>query len=339
MFRRHLAIVLAVLTLSGTALADTATYSTLAAFMQNIRADFLASPLAGPVANLPDMTIAQNQYTLIIDGEEPSTSTVIRDPTFGVGVPIPTSSTAIRSTGRPISALFVTIRVVNPALQSSGGAMTIRTDNGETISFFASPLGSTFGLTTTTPFTRITFSASDPANTEYISNLTAGTAALAVNSADRCEQANTILQERTPFVTNYNTAELRPTSCDTAQGNMAAWFRYVAPAHGLVTFETCGCTMNSVLTLYDRCNGAPELACNDDACPDFSGQIFASRLTRRMTPNQVVYIRIMGRTGGNGFGELAVRLAPDCPGDINHNGTVTPQDVFEFLAAFFAACP
>jgi hypothetical protein len=41
--------------------------------------------------------------------------------------------------------------------------------------------------------------------------------------------------------------------------------------------------------------------------------------------------------GETAYGVLAVTQA--CPGDFNHSGAISVQDIFDFLAAYFAGCP
>jgi hypothetical protein len=52
------------------------------------------------------------------------------------------------------------------------------------------------------------------------------------------------------------------------------------------------------------------------------------------------FIRVGGRATGNGLnqsgdGVLTISCAA-CPADWNHSGTVSVQDIFDFLASYFA---
>jgi hypothetical protein len=115
------------------------------------------------------------------------------------------------------------------------------------------------------------------------------------------------------------------------------WVRYVASATGSVTMSTCGCTFDSILRVFGSCGGS-QIACNDDCCTTSAGANHASQVQFRIVAGEDYLVRISGFDGASGNGVLNITAASDCASDFNHSGQANVQDIFDFLAAWFAGC-
>ena len=121
------------------------------------------------------------------------------------------------------------------------------------------------------------------------------------------------------------------------------WFRFTAPTAGTLKMDTCGSNFDTMVQMFVSGVGCPssiqEIGCNDDApvgspCPQ---QIRTSYLTHAVLAGQSYMIRVGGYDTNNplGDGVLTVDFDSACPGDFNNSGTVSVQDIFDFLAAYF----
>src|SRR3989441_10670987 len=82
-------------------------------------------------------------------------------------------------------------------------------------------------------------------------------------------------------------------------------FQWTPTVSGTATIQTCGAGTTFDTVLYLRsgsCASGPEVAagCDDDACPNATGLIRASRLTPTVTAGQTHFIVVDGYGGGPG---------------------------------------
>lgn len=115
--------------------------------------------------------------------------------------------------------------------------------------------------------------------------------------------ANDLCSAATP-VTRGNTfsGAITPALSTEGAASCAAsahdvWHTYVATVAGPHTFSLCSSSLDTVLSVYSGCPGAPgafELACNDDspAC----GGAGASQIITNLQAGGMYYIRVAGRT-------------------------------------------
>lgn len=111
------------------------------------------------------------------------------------------------------------------------------------------------------------------------------------------------------------------------------WFSINTGAAGPYTVRTCGSSFDTRVAVYSACPGGSgsAIVCGDDS-PGCAGQ---GASVRWMASLGAGYrIRVGGASGG-GAGQVQVL----CPGDYNRSGDVSVQDVFDFLAGFFAGLP
>ncbi|MHC5110446.1 MAG: c-type cytochrome [Planctomycetota bacterium] len=94
-------------------------------------------------------------------------------------------------------------------------------------------------------------------------------------------------------------------SCDTTPGTQDHWFKYTPLTDGVLTIDTCGSDLDSVLSVHTSCSELPqdELACNDDSCN------VQSALSLPVTGGTEYLIRVAGAGGDSGD----YRLTADGP--------------------------
>lgn len=122
------------------------------------------------------------------------------------------------------------------------------------------------------------------------------------------------------------------------------WFRFVPNTTSTVVVSSCGSGFDTALAVIDGQSGCSSpgnvVACDDDydcdqtpATPDT-----ASRAVFEGVTGRPYYIRIGSLVGARGPGELRISTgaAPVCPCDWNQVGGRTVQDIFDFLADWFA---
>jgi hypothetical protein len=136
--------------------------------------------------------------------------------------------------------------------------------------------------------------------------------------------------------------------CASALGfNLLAadvWFRYTAPATATVDVSTCGATFDTALLVSS--GACPTgvysvIACNDSAiCPaDPAAVTTQARASFSAVAGQTYLIRVGSRFGATGSGVLSVGRLVSCRCDFDASGTLTVDDIFVFLNAWFAADP
>ncbi|MEN0066372.1 MAG: putative metal-binding motif-containing protein [Myxococcota bacterium] len=95
------------------------------------------------------------------------------------------------------------------------------------------------------------------------------------------------------FGTTFGQGDDRDPGCSFSFATDVA-HRFVAPETGTYVFDTFGSSFDTVLALYDTCNGA-SIACNDDA-----GGGSQSELTLSMTAGEVILISVDGIFSSSG---------------------------------------
>lgn len=95
-------------------------------------------------------------------------------------------------------------------------------------------------------------------------------------SNDECSSRLLSCQERTARYTNIG-ASNSPFPAICQPSNADVWFT-VGGCVGLLTLDTCGSAIDTLLSVYPSCGG-PELACNDDTCGFQSGVSFNTTTT------------------------------------------------------------
>jgi hypothetical protein len=128
------------------------------------------------------------------------------------------------------------------------------------------------------------------------------------------------------------------------------WWTWTSPRNGTTRISTCRnpapllSADATVLTVYSACDLAQEISCNDDwgdpnqwAWPCTDSQ---SALSFHSTANTTYLVRVGAHREYLGPGVLNLFFIPDpCVADFNNSGSITVQDIFDFLAAYFAADP
>ncbi|MFN7021798.1 MAG: hypothetical protein ACK4WH_10795, partial [Phycisphaerales bacterium] len=122
------------------------------------------------------------------------------------------------------------------------------------------------------------------------------------------------------------------------------WFRYAAPASGAVVVNACESTFDTVLTVSLAPAGCapgagPVAACNDDFDCDGNPATVerGSRVAFAAAAGQAYLIRVGSRAGDRGAGVLRISQqgVGSCPCDWDRSGSLTLQDVFEFVNGWF----
>lgn len=118
------------------------------------------------------------------------------------------------------------------------------------------------------------------------------------------------------------------------QVNGDVWYRWTAQSDFRFTVEACTATFDTRLAIYrGSCPAsAAAIACNDDACGDLGSRSF---IMTQGIGGETYFIRVGGFDRFRGTGTLTIY----CAADINRSRTVTVQDLFGFLAAYFANDP
>jgi hypothetical protein len=323
---------------AGRAAAVAGTHPTLANFQAHIRGDALIDNMNGTVGSLPTYSSgAAPGYAFTIDST--NGCGLIRTPNISMASLCTSNSMRITMTGRPVTAFGATMRIMNGSYASVGGTLMIATNSGESFQIPVPGAGTFFGFTTTQPFTSLTIETV-PAGSQYeeIDDVYVGTSGAIVQQADQCVDASTVGLGSCYFDTTNAIRDLNNSSCNTETTSPDVYFRFVAPATGLVTVSTCGCTFDSILRVFGSCGGV-QVACNDDACFSTTGNNTASMLQFRITGGTAVIVRIAGYSANSGSGMLTITETPDCGADANHTGALEVADIFAFLDMWFAGCP
>ena len=157
---------------------------------------------------------------------------------------------------------------------------------------------------------------------------------------DLCANATPVLAGAATAFCNLNANTDGPTDilCNNANNNTITndlWYTYTPVGKGRFVVDACASTFDTKLAVYaSACPAGPDtaLACNDDAC----GQLgLASRVSAIGVAGTTYRIRVGGYNGATGSGSFTVF----CAGDYNRSGTVSVQDIFDFLSGYFSSAP
>lgn len=151
---------------------------------------------------------------------------------------------------------------------------------------------------------------------------------------DTCDTATVATLGANPFNTTEATNDYIAI-CNTS-ASRDVWFTYTPSGYGKLIAKTCvtpaSSTFNTVLTVFDGCNGN-EIGCNDDAgISGCSSQSIVSDLS--VSPSTYVF-RIAGASPTN-FGAGVLTLEFICFADFNQDGGVTGEDVEAFFLEYEA---
>ncbi|UCD76145.1 MAG: hypothetical protein JSV91_04325 [Phycisphaerales bacterium] len=148
---------------------------------------------------------------------------------------------------------------------------------------------------------------------------------------DNCWDAPLIFDGSHSF-TNVDATTDGPTEvgeCGVLENDV--WFRYGASCDGEATVDLCSADFDTVVAIYgSNCPSDPGeiIACNDDYCGS------QSLVTFPVVGGTIYTIRVGGGGGAMGSGTMEISCGeePDCPADVNTDGVVDIDDLFEVLA-------
>ncbi len=138
------------------------------------------------------------------------------------------------------------------------------------------------------------------------------------------------------------------TSCTSTSGNRSVWYRFVAPADGTLTVDTCGSRntggfdagVDTVISAYAGSCAGPQVLCNDEGGTGCN--IHDSRITGPMSAGQVVLVRLTHWGGpdnptwiANGNYVINFNFAGCDSIDWNNDGLFPDtQDITDFISVF-----
>ncbi len=113
------------------------------------------------------------------------------------------------------------------------------------------------------------------------------------------------------------------------------WYVFTADRAGRTTVQTCGSLFDTVLEVFSSPCGSntDAIACNDDSCGTSSSVNFVAAV------GATYRVRVSGYNGFSTPRFGAGTLTRFCPADINLSSSLTVQDIFDFLAAYFSNAP
>ena len=122
--------------------------------------------------------------------------------------------------------------------------------------------------------------------------------------------------------------------CNDLQINQDIWFSITPTCGRTITIDTIGSSFDTKLAVYVGCpySNNTAVVCNDD----LSVSSRQSMVTLVPTGGVTYSIRVGGYTTAAGAGVLNIKT---CLADFNCSGSVTIQDIFDFLTAWFAKLP
>lgn len=149
---------------------------------------------------------------------------------------------------------------------------------------------------------------------------TSGASACTPFSNDRCDQAKEITGES--FVGYLDAGSMSAASRDSGDPVPLAcaerreypanvWYRFIAPADGVVVADTLGSTFDSILVAYrGSCGTLEEIACNDNAQIEHFGAFTPSLLTTPVRGGET-YSFVVHGYGNFGLGSFSLVFQPD----------------------------
>jgi len=164
---------------------------------------------------------------------------------------------------------------------------------------------------------------------------------------DLCENAIEVSAGTTSFTTFLATARgpALPLECDEGDGlsfTNDVWFRYSPSRAGPVMISTCGsATFDTRLALYTGACEDPLLIACDDNDPKCLESGFSSTLELDLACGVSYLIRVGGKYGVDGVGELLIAeqgKVACCDPDFNRDGVVDGDDLGTLLGQW-GACP
>ncbi len=225
---------------------------------------------------------------------------------------------------------FDTVLSVHTDCSGAAGSMVACNDDG-----FPGP----------DPLSLLTFNYT--AGTTYLINirgygLASGNFNLRINqwqvpSNDACTSPITVAPNSSYAFANCNATTDAGISngCASSFVTRDVWYRFTAPAAGVFSLDTNGSTFDTILSVFagSACPAATAVACDDDG-----GAGSASAVSMNVQAGQTYMIRVGGYSTTTPFGDgtLNVNFNPSCRCDWNLSGAVTVQDIFDFLAGYFA---
>jgi len=131
---------------------------------------------------------------------------------------------------------------------------------------------------------------------------------LQIPTPNSCEQPRSIQSADTFFNTVCENLELL-VACPGGDTSPTAWLSYVAPADGVVTFDTCGSSFDTTVSAFrGECGALIFLGCNDDtACS--SSQV-NSFLSLPVNAGATYRLCIGGYNGTRGEGNIRTAFTP-----------------------------
>ncbi|HLP84854.1 MAG TPA: hypothetical protein VK157_10945, partial [Phycisphaerales bacterium] len=139
-------------------------------------------------------------------------------------------------------------------------------------------------------------------------------------------------------------------SCFTGATKTDRWFSFTPAADGNYRFETCGSNYDTIITLFDGCNGG-EVACNDNyttgpatGCNSNRSRIASAALTAGQTYKLRLTTASASFISSTSLMNLSISVAP--PAAVNDNCSsastailgVNPFDLTEATNDFAASC-
>ena len=155
------------------------------------------------------------------------------------------------------------------------------------------------------------------------------------NPADNCGNATAVSDGDNNFTTDGATPDGVAEGCfDGTENDL--WFIYTATCDGMLTVSTCSMNIDTRISIYDGvdCPAATLLGCGDNdgpTCaglaasvnvPAIAGQIFQIRVASAETTPQILTISCGGM--------------PTDPADFNGDGEVNPDDLADYIGAYFS---
>lgn len=146
--------------------------------------------------------------------------------------------------------------------------------------------------------------------------------------------------------TTVNATNDGSTSCGSSNASPDVWYRFSTGNAGLVTIETCGSGLDTVLSVHSACGGtaANTLACNDNnagagPCPGGT----SSFLVHNAATHGHYYLRVAGNNNASGPFTMRVSYVmgltggpQTCPCDWNYDRSLTATDFYAFLNDFLS---
>ena len=131
------------------------------------------------------------------------------------------------------------------------------------------------------------------------------------------------------------------SSCNSFPAlNKDVWYAYTPLADGVVTVDTCGSTLSTIVSIHTGCPGtvANQITCDDSACQFSWGVVSFNAVA-----GETYIIRLTGWSSSENDYTLALTGPPCDPGgsllgDVDGDGTVGILDFLALLAAW-GPCP